>query len=212
MNRLQSVFFEIKRTLSDTGSFFLSVGGTNIDPWIPYDVANEARKLFVLQNDIVWVKSITIGDTSSGHFKPINSDRFLNHTHESIFHFTKDGKVQLHRLAIGVPYQDRANLKRWNNRGRDLRCRGNTWYIPYETIRSRQEKGMHPAIFPEQLVENCIRLHGFRSGETLVCDPFCGTGTTMVVAGHLGLRGLTMDIDKGYIEYTKRRLQRAVHF
>lgn len=208
---LNAVFAEIKRVMKDNGSFFLNMGASNTDPWVPYDVANEARKLFVLQNDIVWVKSITIGDTSSGHFKPINSDRFLNHTHESIFHLTKTGNVKVDRLAIGVHYQDKGNIKRWNRSGRDIRCRGNSWYVPYETIRSRGDKGMHPAVFPEQLVENCIRLHGFRRGETVVCDPFCGTGTTMVVAARLGLRGLTMEIDQSYIEYMKRRIRQAVH-
>ena len=38
-----------------------------------------------------------------GHFKPINSPRFLNDCHEYIFHFTKSGCVELNRLALGVP-------------------------------------------------------------------------------------------------------------
>jgi len=57
-----------------------------------------------------------------GHFKPINSPRFLNDCHEYVFHFTKSGRVELNRLALGVPYQDKSNITRWRHtRGGDLR-------------------------------------------------------------------------------------------
>ena len=76
-----------------------------------------------------------------GHFKPINSPRFLNDCHEYVFHFTKSGRVELNRLALGVPYQDKSNIARWRHtQGDDLRCRGNTWFVPYETIQSRRER------------------------------------------------------------------------
>jgi site-specific DNA-methyltransferase (adenine-specific) len=73
----------------------------------------------------VWVKSISvkksdvpnnpniIGDFSIGHFKPVPSNRYLNNCFEFIFHFTKKGDTQLEKLAIGVPYQDKSNIKRW---------------------------------------------------------------------------------------------------
>ena len=50
-----------------------------------------------------------------GHFKPINSPRFLNDCHEYVFHFTKSGRVELNRLALGVPYQDKSNIARWSS-------------------------------------------------------------------------------------------------
>jgi site-specific DNA-methyltransferase (adenine-specific) len=89
------------------------------------------------------------GTKTFGHFKPINSKRFLNDCHEYIFHFTKTDRVELDRLALGVPYQDKSNIARWRHtRGEDLRCRGNTWFIPYETIQSREKERPHPATFP----------------------------------------------------------------
>ena len=89
---------------------------------------------------------------SRGHFKPISSQRFLNDCHEYIFHFTKSGRVEIDRLALGVPYQDKSNIARWSHTsGRDRRCRGNTWFIPYETIQSRQKERPHPATFPVEL-------------------------------------------------------------
>src|SRR5262249_48089836 len=123
-----------------------------------------------------------------GHFKPISSKRFLNDCHEYIFHFTKTRRVELDRLAIGVPYQDKSNIGRWSHtRGGDLRCRGNTWFIPYETIQSREKERPHPATFPVQLAEWCIKLHGISRIETML-DPFLGIGNSAVAAQRCGVK------------------------
>jgi site-specific DNA-methyltransferase (adenine-specific) len=128
---------ELRRILKSQGSLFLNVGSAPSRPMLPHELIMQLRDVFILQNVIHWVKSITIEDRqgevrSYGHFKPISSKRFLNDCHEYIFHFTKTGRVELDRLAIGVPYQDKTNIARWSHtRGSDLRCRGNTWFIPY---------------------------------------------------------------------------------
>ncbi len=125
---------------------------------------------------------------SFGHFKPINSPRFLNDCHEYVFHFTKSGRVELNRLALGVPYQDKSNIARWSHtRGKDLRCRGNTWFVPYETIQSREKERPHPATFPVQLAEWCIKLHGASRVRTML-DPFLGIGNSAVAAQRCGVK------------------------
>ncbi len=151
---------------------FLNVGAKPTDPWIPLEVAQVARKHFKLQNTIHWVKSIAIDraatgsgsrldrDVAVGHYKPINSDRFVNDCHEYIFHFSPGGRNKLDRRAVGVPYQDPSNIARWAKSGDGLRCRGNTWFIPYETIQSRDRDRPHPASFPPKVPEQCVRLHG----------------------------------------------------
>ena len=137
---------ETKRVLSDKGSLFLNIGGKPKDPLVPFQVLNVMTGRFVLQNVIHWIKSIAIekcdagdypgisGDVSVGHYKPIRSERFVNDCHEYIFHLTISGDVPLDRLAVGVPYQDKSNVGRWKSGGPDVRCRGNTWFIPYATI------------------------------------------------------------------------------
>ena len=202
---LDDVFAEIKMKLKPNGSFFLNVGSSSSDPWIHIDVANIARKYFVLQNNITWIKSISIKDITYGHFKPINSKRFINNLYENIYHFTKAGDIELNRKAIGVPYVYKSNIKRFNI-GEDKRCRGNCWYIPYKT-QTKDQKGHHPAIFPEQLVEWCIKLHGY-NGDTIIYDPFLGTGTTLVAAKKLNVNAIGTDIDKYYIDYAKERLSK----
>ncbi|MGA7275331.1 MAG: site-specific DNA-methyltransferase [Candidatus Udaeobacter sp.] len=203
---------KVRRILKPNGSFFLNVGGAPSNPMLPHEIAMTLRDLFVLQNTIHWIKSITIEDhegevRSYGHFKPINSKRFLNDCHEYIFHFTKTGRVELDRLAIGVQYQDKSNISRWSHtRGSDLRCRGNTWFIPYETIQSREKERPHPATFPVQLAEWCIKLHGLSRVETML-DPFLGIGNSAVAAQKCGVKKfIGFEIDESYLAEAKRRL------
>src|SRR5690606_1924398 len=95
--------------------FFLNIGATNKNPWLAFDVASQAREIFHLQNHIIWAKSISIGDDTIGHFKPITSQRFLNNLYEDVFHFTKTGAVALDRRAIGVPFKYKSNIKRFGH-------------------------------------------------------------------------------------------------
>jgi site-specific DNA-methyltransferase (adenine-specific) len=197
----------VKRVLKPDGSLFLNIGSKPSDPWIPFDVAAQLREVFVLQNVIHWIKSIYVENTSYGdeislsvgHFKPINSKRFVNDTHEYVFHFTKTGAVKLDRLAIGVPYKDGSNTKRWKSGSKGIRCRGNTWYIPYATIQKRSTDRPHPASFPPELAEMCVRLHGL-SRVKLVIDPFLGIGNAAVACARLDITMVGFEIDSTYLD------------
>ncbi|MDN5868667.1 MAG: site-specific DNA-methyltransferase [Candidatus Nitrosocosmicus sp.] len=195
---LKQVGIEIKRVLKNNGSFFLNIGNKPTDQWIAWDVGFALRENFVLQNVFHWVKSIAIskedvrnypnmiGDISVGHFKPICSNRFVNDYHEYIFHFTKEGNTMIDKLSIGVPYQDKTNIKRWKSTNKqDRRDRGNTWFILYNTIKSRNDRP-HPASFPTKLPEKCIKLHGLRD-DLVVMHPFMGIGSTAIASSKLGI-------------------------
>ena len=203
---------QVRRILKPAGSFFLNVGASPSNPMLPHEILFTLRDLFVLQNSIHWIKSITIEDRkgrieSHGHFKPISSKRFLNDCHEYIFHFTLDGHVELDRLALGVPYQDKSNIARWSHTGgSDLRCRGNTWFIPYETIQRRAKERPHPASFPVALAENCLKLHGVTRIHT-VLDPFLGIGNSALAAQRCGVKNfIGFEIDQTYLTEATRRI------
>jgi site-specific DNA-methyltransferase (adenine-specific) len=207
---IKDIFHECKRVLKDDGSLFINLGYSNQYPWIAMDVAQKLREDYVLQNQIIWVKNISIKNDSYGHFKPINSNRYLNNTNEMIYHFTKTGDVPVERLAIGVPYVYKCNLKSRKDKEKvkpDLRCRGNTWFIPYETIQNNKtERGGHPASYPVELAETCIKLClGDKKGNVL--DPFIGTGTTLVAAKKLGLEGVGIDINQNFLKFSEERLK-----
>ena len=134
-----AVATELKRTLRPDGALFLNIAGSSSAPWLPFELIVRLRPLFALQNHIAWVKSIAFEKDSRGHFKPVPGKRFLHRNHEHIFHLTPCGSNQLDRLAIGVPFKDKSNIAR-RGHAQDLRCRGDTWFIPYETIRSKAQK------------------------------------------------------------------------
>jgi site-specific DNA-methyltransferase (adenine-specific) len=211
----------VSRTLSPQGSLFLNVGAKPSDPWTAMDVAQTARRRLALQNVIHWIKSIAIDrdsagaraglekDLAVGHYKPINSDRFLNDCQEFIFHFTPHGRTHLDRKAIGVQYQDPSNIARWRAAGGGVRCRGNTWFIPYETIQSRDKDRPHPATFPPRVPEYCLRLHGLKR-ISLVMDPFLGLGSTAIACAHLGLNFAGVELDEDYLAEAVARTKSAL--
>jgi len=196
----------LRRVLRPDGSFFLNVSGSSSQPWLPFELIVRLRPLFALQNHIAWVKSIATGDDAVGHFKPVPGERFLHRNHEHLFHLTHHGDVRLDRLAVGVPFKDKSNIAR-RGHAQDLRCRGDTWFVPYPTVRSRTQKFSHPGTFPVDLPRWCIRLHG-KPGP-VVLDPFAGTGTTLLAAGLEGGRGVGIEIDAEYVATARHRLAEA---
>ena len=209
----------VRDVLAHDGSFFLNVGSPPKDPWLAWDVAREVRESLVLQNVIHWVKSIAIEradvgrasglerDLAVGHYQPVPSRRFLHGAHEYLFHFTHRGDLPLDRLGVGVPYQDKSNVTRWRGGRADIRCRGNTWFLPYPTIRVGHRDRPHPASYPVELPERCIRLHG-TSRVRLVLDPFLGIGASAVAALRLGLPFVGFDVDPAYLATARERLTR----
>lgn len=207
---------EVKRLLKPDGALFLNVGAAPAKPWMPYELALAFRDLFALQNTIHWIKSITVeprdGEpVSVGHFKPINSKRFVNDCHEFVFHFTKTGDLPVDRLAVGVPYADKSNIARWGHTGgNDKRCRGNNWFIPYDTILSRQKDRPHPATFPVALASRCLALHGKAPESVAMLDPFLGIGNAALAAGRAGVaRFVGFEIDEVYLAEARDRINGA---
>ena len=193
----------LRRVMRPDASFFLNISGSSSRPWLPFELIVRLRALFVLQNHITWIKAIALPGDSVGHYKPVGGTRFLNHAHEHIFHLTLDGQVRLDRLAVGVPFKDKSNIAR-RGHARDLRCRGNTWFIPYQTVQSRAEKFHHPGTFPLDLPRWCIQLHG-KPG-AVVLDPFMGTGTTLLAARQQGCAGIGIELDPAYVAIAAARL------
>ena len=100
------------------------------------------------------------------------------------------------------------------------KCIGNAWFIPYTpTSRLAKEvgtesdtgtregsRGGHPATFPEQLPEMCIKFSGIPEG-SVVYDPFNGTGTTVLASIKNKMIGVGTDLDQDYLDFSKRRIE-----
>lgn len=94
------------------------------------------------------------------------------------------------------------------------RLPGTVWGVPDDGQfwgrvqgNNRERCPERPNQLPEVYLERLIRAYT-NPGDN-VLDPFCGTGTTAVVADALGRNCTTIDIDPAAIEVAKARLQRG---
>jgi site-specific DNA-methyltransferase (adenine-specific) len=62
----------------------------------------------------------------------------------------------------------------------------------------------HPCPFPEEIPDRLIQLYSYPGD--LVLDPFCGSGQTLKVARRLGRHYVGYDINREYVELSRRRL------
>lgn len=77
---------------------------------------------------------------------------------------------------------------------------GDVWdIVPEDTTK----RGAHYASYPEDLCR--IPLLSTCPLDGIVLDPFCGTGTTNLVAFELGRRSIGIDISLEYVNYAKER-------
>ena len=80
---------------------------------------------------------------------------------------------------------------------------GAVWTIKPEMSR----RNGHPAPFPSEIPRRCLRAVLPAAGGKLVLDPYCGSGTTGVVAQALCHSFVGIDISPNYIKMTRDRLQ-----
>jgi len=62
---------------------------------------------------------------------------------------------------------------------------------------------------PPTLARTLVNISGLRPSQTLL-DPFCGTGSILIEALIKGINCIGVDINRKYVEYTKRNLQWAI--
>ena len=85
------------------------------------------------------------------------------------------------------PHKDIGRLKR------------TVWQIPTQPL-----KEAHFAVFPEKLIETPINACCPPNG--IVLDPFCGSGTTCLVAKKLGRQYIGIDLNPQYIQIAQKRI------
>jgi DNA modification methylase len=92
----------------------------------------------------------------------------------------------------------------WNRDGtRKGRNRRSVW-----TIIPKPFKDAHFATYPPELVRRCLSAGCPPDGTVL--DPFNGAGTTLLVAGQMGLKGIGIDLSEPYCKMAVERLTRGL--
>lgn len=87
------------------------------------------------------------------------------------------------------------------NAGKQMRT---LWEIP-TTPKREKTFGTHPTQKPKELLKRCV-LSSTNIGD-IILDPFCGSGTTGVVALENGRYFIGIDILDEYIELTRSRIE-----
>lgn len=214
--RMVDVFREVRRVLRNDGTCWLNLGDSFKDKevvGIPWRVA------FALQSDGWWLRQDIIWSKPNPMPESV-TDRCTK-SHEYVFLLTKSARYYYDADAISEPAVTGWNgssftsdsdkvTKRGLGLGprieTDTRNRRSVW-----TITPKPYSGAHFATMPPDLVENCLLAGCPKNG--IVLDPFCGSGTTGMVALRLNRNVILCELNPEYVNLTHERctnLQRMI--
>lgn len=94
----------------------------------------------------------------------------------------------------------------WTNCVSRPRLFRHLWSGGYRASGIDREEFLHPTQKPVALMEWCLLLVPEAKS---VCDPYAGSGTTLVAAKRLGRRAVGIEIEERYCEVAALRLQRV---
>jgi site-specific DNA-methyltransferase (cytosine-N4-specific) len=212
VRKLVDVFHELRRVLTDDGSFWLNLGDCYTSggrTWRAPDKKNPARAMSyraptpdgLKAKDLVGVPwRVAMALQADGWYlrseiiwhKPNASPESVKdrptRVHETIFLLTKNEDY----------YYDYEAIREKGINGQ-MRNRRSVWPIPTEPF-----SGAHFATFPPKLIEPCV-LAGSNKNDYII-DPFFGSGTTGLVANMHERNFIGIELKKDYIELARERL------
>lgn len=210
---LVTVFREVRRTLRDDGTLWLNIGDSYTSggrTWRDSDEKNPARGMsyraptpdglkpkdlvgvpwrlamalqadgWYLRADIIWHKP---------NCQPESVKDRPTRSHEYVFLLSKSEQY----------FYDHEAIKEPTTHGTDSRNRRTVWAINTEPY-----SGAHFAVFPPELVRLCL-LAGSKP-DTVVLDPFMGSGTTGAVALDTGRHFVGIELKPDYAALAQQRL------
>ena len=225
VQRLVEIFQHTRRILKPAGALWLVIGDKYINGSLmsmPWRVAIALQDDgWILRSDIIWhkpnampssVKTRPTTDHEYIFFMTVEKDYYYDadSIREPHVTFSEKSRMKGGRNHFGkrgsTPEQGKnggdSNLHdaRWDQafhpKGRNKRT---VWSIPLSKNREA-----HFAVFPESLVETCIRATCPING--VVLDPFSGSGTTAAVAKKLDRDFIAIDCSKKYCDMTRQRI------
>ena len=192
LEKLYCVFSEGIRVLKYGGRFIVNVQPLFSD-YIPL---HHLLSNFFMNNKMIWKGEIlweknnyNCKYTSWGSWKSPSSP-YLKYTWEFIEIFCK-GTLKKPGKSENADISDE-EFKSWVVA---------KWSMGPER---RMKQFNHPAMFPEELVERCLKLFSFKGD--IVLDPFNGAGTSTLVAAKTGRNYLGIDISSEYCEIARDRI------
>lgn len=169
-----------KKVLKPNGTIWISGTMHNI-----YSVGMALEQEgFKIINNITWQKT---------NPPPNLACRCFTHSTETILWAQKNDKKSHHFFNY--------ELMKTLNAGKQMK---DVWTGSL-TKPSEKKYGKHPTQKPEYLLERIIQASTVQGN--IVLDPFCGSGTTGVVANRLGRNFIGIDLSEEYLQITKERLE-----
>lgn len=225
IDHLVSVFEECRRVLKPDGLLWLNLGDKYSEgrllgmPWRLSLAMADAG--WVLRSDVIWhkcnampssVKNRPTTDHEYVFMFSVQADYYYDadSIREPHITFTEESRMRGGRNHFGkrggTPEEGKnggnPNLHngRWDQAFHPLgRNKRTVWSIPLSKFPEA-----HFAVFPEKLVEICI-LASSKRGDC-VLDPFCGSGTTLMVARRHGRHFIGIDCNQEYCLMAQKRL------
>ncbi len=203
LEMLTAVFAECVRKLEPGGRIAVNVANLGRKPYRSLS-ADVIRILqddlgLLLRGELIWQKAEgASGSCAWGSFRsatnPVLRDISERVIVASKGRFDRARSVK-QRAAEGLPHESTLMTEDFLASTLDI------WGIAPESAR----RVGHPAPFPVELPEQLIRLYTFKND--LVLDPFMGSGSALVAAARLERRYVGYDLDEGYVETARRRVQ-----
>ena len=111
-------------------------------------------------------------------------------------------------MAVSIPMRPTENPKIAQTFSRSMTVpMGDVWRDASPGIAFQSHLRQHPNEKPLTLMRRLVATYT-AEGET-VLDPFCGSGTTGVACAELGRDFVGIEIDPGYVEIARRRIEAA---
>jgi DNA modification methylase len=199
---LRDVFAECRRVLEPGGRIAVNVANLGRKPYrsLSADVIHilQDELGLLLRGEVIWQKAEgASGSCAWGSYKSA-ANPVLRDVTERIVIASKGrfgrAKTKKQRVAAGLPHEDDIGADEFAEATLDV------WRIRPE----RAKKVGHPAPFPVELPERCIRLFTYKGD--VVLDPFMGSGTTAVAAIRTGRHFVGYELDPEYVALSEARV------
>ena len=113
-------------------------------------------------------------------------------------------------MAAKNNYVDLGERGKYNNNNKLNDLTGKEWikfsksWFVHRPTRRKNNEILHPAKYPESLVEEFIKF--FTKKNNWVLDPFLGTGSTLIAAGTLARNAVGVELNKSYFSIASDRI------
>lgn len=184
---------EYIRILKPTGSLYL----LNLPKWAIHH-ASFLNQYLYFQNWIVWdAVSEPRGKIMPAHYALLF---YTKNPTKFTFNYKDVSPIDAPYFCIR-----QSCIKMRKDKGIDPKVPLTDIWWDIHRIKHKRERDQHPCQLPEKLMERIISLSSNKGD--IVLDALSGVGTTAAVAYRLGRRYVAIDVDKHYVDITRKKIE-----